>query len=353
MFRSLSSKLAALLMLVFFLIGVGFILATEHMLEGRRLVELTTGLVISAIAFSLVAALVVFNLLIRRLRLLASAMDAFRESGFTRPIRFASHDPKGDEIERLGNTFQELSERIAAQLRELERIETQRRELLANVSHDLRTPLASMQGYLETLLLRHGTLTPEEERNYLEVAAKHTDRLGKLINDLFQLTKLEAHDIKPQFEAFPVVELAQDVVQKSQLKAEKRGLRLETHLPPDMPWVQADIGMIERVLENLIENAIRHTDSGGVIRVTIEPAAERVRVRVSDTGHGIPSEDLPNVFERYYKVSRGEVGDAGSTGLGLAITRHVVELHGGRIQVESTLGVGTTFGFDLPATSVG
>jgi hypothetical protein len=352
MVRSLSGKLAAVLMLVFFLIGIGFILATEHMLEGRRLIELTTGLVVSAIAFSLLAALVVFNLLTRRLSRLAAAMDAFRESGFTRPIRFGSTNRRRDEIERLGTTFQELSERVAGQIKEQERIETQRRELLANVSHDLRTPLASMQGYLETLLLRHGTLTPEEERNYLEVAAKHTERLGKLINDLFQLTKLEAHDIKPQFEAFSLVELAQDVAQKFQLKADKRGLLLECHLSPQVPWVNADIGMIERILENLIENAIRHTGSGGVIRVTVEPAGERVRIRISDTGHGIPSEELPNVFERYYKVSRGEVGDAGSTGLGLAITRHVVELHGGHIQVESTVGVGTTFRFDLPVAAL-
>ena len=352
MFRSLYGKLAMVLMLVFFAIGAAFILATEQMIEGRRLLQLATDLIIGAIAFSLLAALIVFNLLTRRLRVLAAEMDAFRAGGFRQPRRVLDASPAGDEIDRLVVAFQEMSERIASQLQALEHNDEQRRELLANVSHDLRTPLASMQGYLETLLLKHGTLPPEEERAYLEVAAKHSERLGRLVRDLFELTKLEANEVRAQAEVFPVTELVQDVLQKFQLTAEQRGLRLDHHFGTAVPAVQADIGMIERILENLIENAMRHTPSGGVVRVAVDAERERVCLRVSDTGRGISREDLPNVFDRYYRVDRSEFGSEGSAGLGLAITRRIVELHGGRIDVDSTLGSGTTFRFDLPAAPV-
>jgi signal transduction histidine kinase len=205
-----------------------------------------------------------------------------------------------------------------------------------------------MQGYLETLLVKQGTLPPEEQRSYLEIANRHCERLGKLIQELFQLTKLEAHEIEPRFEPFSVSELVQDVVQKFQLAAGKRGVRLESGLTGQQVEIEADIALIETVLENLIENALRHTPRGGSVRVDMEPRAERIAMRVTDTGRGIASDDLPNVFDRYYHVDRGEKGDAGGTGLGLAIVRRIVELHGGEISVASRLGQGTTFSFDLP-----
>ena len=349
MFKTFSAKLAGAQAIVFFALGVGFILATERMFEGRRLLELATDLGIGVVVFSLLAALLVFNFLTRRIRALAVAVDRFRDSGFTQPIRLTSANPTGDDIDRLGAAVQEMSERIAEQLGLLEQTDVRRRELLANVSHDLRTPLASMQGYLETLLLKHGTLPPEEERSYLEVAAKHSERLARLIRDLFQLTKLEAHELKPQCESFPIAELVQDVVEKFQLAADKRGLRLSSELTGQHAQLHADIGMIESVLENLIENAMRHTSAGGVIRVEVVPLEEaRVALRVIDTGRGIPSDELPTIFDRYYRVNRGEASDAGSTGLGLAITRHIIDLHGGKIRVESVLGKGTTFSIELP-----
>jgi signal transduction histidine kinase len=353
MFKTLSAKLAGTQAMVFFALGVGFILATERIFEGQRLLELATDLGIGVVVSSLLAALLVFNFLTRRLRVLAVAVDRFRDSGFTKPIHLASANPRGDDIDRLGAAVQEMSERIAEQLDLLAQTDVRRRELLANVSHDLRTPLASMQGYLETLLLKRGTLSPEEERGYLEVAAKHSERLGRLIRDLFQLTKLEARELKPQCESFPVAELVQDVVQKFQLAADKRRLQLSSQLAIQHEQVHADIGMIESVLENLIENAMRHTAAGGVVQVEVAPIGgeARVAVRVVDTGRGIPSDQLPGIFDRYYRVNRSEASDAGSTGLGLAITRHIVELHGGRIQVESVPDRGSTFSFDLPLST--
>jgi len=348
MIRSLSGKLIVTLTAVCAAVSAAVIFAKETMPDLPRVVELSTDLIIGAIAFSLLTAVIVFSLLTRRLRALAAAMDGFRRGGFTEPVKFAG-DPGGDEIDRLGTTFQEMSERISRQLKELEQNDVRRRELLANVSHDLRTPLASMQGYLETLLLRHGSLPPEEERNYLEIAAKHSERLGKLVGDLFQLTKLEAHDLQAQPEPFPISELAQDVAQKFQLAAQQRGIALGCRFDEGLPPVRADIGMIERVLENLIENALRHTPRGGAVRIEVAAAGQRVGVRVADTGRGIPQEELAGVFERYYRVDRGEFADAGHAGLGLAISRRIVELHGGTIRVESALGAGTSFSFDLPA----
>jgi signal transduction histidine kinase len=351
MFRGLYAKLVGALSLAFFALGLGFVAATEPMPDGPRLVELVAKLAMGAVLFSLVAALLIFILLTRRLQALAVAVNRFREGDFSRPMRLESADPAGDDIDRLSAAVQEMSERIAMQLERLQSAEASRRELLANVSHDLRTPLASMQGYLEILLLKQGTLPPEQERSYLEIATRHGERLGKLVHDLFQLTKLAAHEIRPQFEPFPVTELVQDVVQKFQLAAGRRGVRLDSRLTGEQAAVDADIALVETVLENLIENALRHTPRGGNVRVEVEPQSGRVALRVVDTGRGIADEDLPNLFERYYHVDRGETGDAAGTGLGLAIVRHIVELHGGAIRVESRLGQGTTFRFDLPAAA--
>lgn len=349
MFRSLYSRLAAVLMGVFVAVGGLMIVASQTMFEAERLLELATDLVIGAVAFSLFAALIVFRFLTRRLRTLAEAIDAFRASGFTRPVRIAERDASGDEIDRLARAFAEMSERIVAQFDALAQTDARRRELLANVSHDLRTPLASMQGYLETLLLKEESLGAEERRSYLLVAARHCERLGRLVRDIFELTRLDAHEIRPQPERFPLAELVQDVAQKFELQAAKAAQRLVTHLPADGATVLADIGMIERVLENLIENAMRYTPAGGTIGIGVEPGDARVMLYVSDTGQGIASDELANIFERYYRIDRGEDGATGNAGLGLAITRRIVELHAGTIRAESALGHGTRFIIELPA----
>ena len=347
-FKTLYAKLVGAQAVLFLLVSVVLLVATERIIEGHRFVGLATELIVGAALFSVLAGLLIFHVLTRRLRELIDAIARFRESGFARPIRVASVNPHGDDIDQLGAAVQDMSERIVRQLGQLAQTDERRRELLANVSHDLRTPLASMQGYLETLLLRHGTIAPEEERSYLEVAAKHSERLGRLIRDLFQLTKLEAHEVQPQFESFPMSELAQDVLQKFELPAGRRGVRLDCRLPERHLEVRADIGMIESTLENLLENALRHTSAGGVVTIEVATADDRVTVRVVDTGRGIPPDELPNVFDRYYHVDRGEMSDIGRTGLGLAIVRHVVELHGGKVGVASVLNQGTTFSFDLP-----
>lgn len=351
MFRSLYSRLAAVLMGVFVAVGGLMIVASQTMFEPDRLLELATYLIIGAVAFSLLAALIVFRFLTRRLRTLCDSIEAFRGSGFSAPVRLAERDDAGDEIDLLARVFAEMSERIACQFDELAQVDARRRELLANVSHDLRTPLASMQGYLETLLLKEGSLTPEESRSYLQVAARHCERLGKLVGDLFELSRLEAREIRPRVERFPLAELAHDVAQKFALQAQNAQQRLVTQIPPDVPSVAADIGMIERVFGNLIENAMRYTPAGGTIAIGIAANDDNVELQVSDTGKGIAPAELPHIFDRYYRVDRGASGDAGHAGLGLAITRRIVELHGGTIRAESAPGRGTRFIVCLPVAS--
>ena len=349
--NTLYTKLALLLAGAFVVVSAALLMATHAMFDRAYLVELAAIVMLASLAFALLAALCVYQLLTRRLERLASAVESFVQDGFTTPMRLQGVDPRGDEIDRLSNHVERMSERIVRLLEQLQHTNAWRRELLANVSHDLRTPLASIQGYLEMLLLKHGSLPPQEQRSYLEIATRHSERLSKLMRDLFHLTKLEANEVPLQSEAFLLAELVQDVVQKFQLAADSRGLHLDSRLTGPQVQVHADIAMIETVLENLIENALCHTPRGGQIRVEVERQSERVALRVADTGSGIAAEDMAKLFERYYHGDRGQAGVAAGTGLGLAIVRRIVELHGSAIRVESTLGQGASFGFDLPVAT--
>jgi len=358
---TLSGRLALMMATMFMVMGGLVAAISQRMPELRQLVELGGELVAAAIAFALGAALLVFNLLTRRLQLLSAEIEAFRASRFSQPrfVHWSSKD--GDEIDRLAFAFGELSEHIARQISELERMDSQRRELLANVSHDLRTPLTLMQGYLETMLLRRGELSAAEERSCIEVAARHAERLGRLVADLFELTKLDRQAGRIQAERFSLTELAQDTAQKFELHASERRVRLELCIDEQAPAVLGDIGLIERALENLVENALRHTPVGGRVSIEIESRSTHATLRVRDTGCGISREDLPHVFERYFQAPRVEFAGASCAagenkaeptarhhaGLGLAITRRIVALHGGDIHVRSTPGIGTEFSFDL------
>ena len=290
----------------------------------------------------------------RRLEQLADAVDAFEQGGFTTPLRVQGADADGDEVARLAAQVEMMSGHIASQIAALERLARQRRDLLANVSHDLRTPLAAMQGYLELLLLRHGSLEPAEERNYLETAVRQSERLGRLVGDLFHLTELEADDMQPKGEDFALAELAQDVAQKFAPDASARKVVLGTQAEPSLPRlaalrVHADIGLVARALENLVDNALRHTPAGGTVTIAFGRDDNRANVAVRDTGEGIAAEEIPRLFDRYYRAER--VAGAGAMahgGLGLAIARRIVHLHGGELRVRSAPGQGTDVSFDLP-----
>jgi signal transduction histidine kinase len=242
-----------------------------------------------------------------------------------------------------------MADKIHEQFEGLQETDRLRRELISNVSHDLRTPLASMHGYVETLLLKDHSLGESERMRYLEITRKHSLRLRSLISDLFELSKLDSTSSQPTLESFSLAELLQDVTQEFELEAQKKGIILEISPQSGPAAVHADIGLIQRVLENLLRNALRYTPAGGRITISLQPRADHVAVAVADTGCGIAEHDLDRIFDRFYRSEQGEEGRSNSAGLGLAIVKRILDLHGSRITVRSTPNQGTCFEFDIPA----
>ena len=232
-------------------------------------------------------------------------------------------------------------------MEELKNTDDLRRELVANVSHDLRNPLASIQGYLETIIIKERTLSPEERQKYLEIIFNNTKMLSKLVGELFELSKLEAKQIKPQFEPFSMADLTQDVVMKFQPMANDSRIRIEAVLPKSLPLVYADLALVERALSNLIDNAILHTTENGVVKAELKKEEDTVCVIVSDTGQGIPAEELPHIFERFYHIDKSRTRKGSGAGLGLAIAEKILEIHDSQIRVRSIVNKGTTFSFCL------
>jgi signal transduction histidine kinase len=303
----------------------------------------------AGLLFALITGLILFALLTGRLKRLAKVMDDFKRVGAAKHIGYRIKQGKrsADEIDRLGSTFKEMAKRIENQMEELKQSDELRRELIANVSHDLRTPLATLQGYIETLLIKGSQYTEEERQGYLETAIGHCQRLSKLVSELLELAKLDSSEMRVNFEPFSLPELVQDVVQKFKLRAEEKHIEIISNLEDELPFVNADIALVERALENLIENAIRFTPIDGTI--TIKLALKKdILAQISDTGPGIPKEELPHIFKRFYHADRSRKGTEGHSGLGLAITQKIIELHQGSIHVTSSPGAGTSFTFSLP-----
>jgi two-component system, OmpR family, sensor kinase len=325
--------------------------SVAQLLQSSYVLRLSAWAGIASLLFALVAGVAFFNLLTRRLTRLSAAMKVFDDSELDRQDVFRDVDVSTqDEVGRLGATFKQMADRIVAQMRVLRQTDALRRELVANVSHDLRTPIASLHGYLETLLLKDGQLSRQEQRQYLEIALKHSTRLATLVAELFELAKLDAEDINLQREPLALGELVQDVILKSQLAAHDAGVTLQSDIPEQLPLVSADIGMIERVLDNLIDNALHHTQRGGMVKLSLSRHPGRVEVRVADSGCGITQADMHRIFDRFYRGERTGSDKANGAGLGLAIAKRILDLHESTISVESELGIGTTFSFSLPAT---
>ncbi len=320
-------------------------------LKDSYILQLSFWWIAASLLFVLVTGLMLFAYLTRRLRRLASVMDSLdmeQPAGKLQSLG-GTDRRQGDEIDRLTFTFKQLVERIQTQMEKLKEADTLRRELVTNVSHDLRTPLATLQGYIETLFLKDKSLSAADRKHHLEIAIQHCERLSELVDELFELAKLDSREIKVRYEPFNIIELAHDVVQKFDLSASERHITIQIDSNPGLPFVNADIAMIERVIENLLENALRYTPVDGAIRVTLRRQNGDVSFQISDTGCGIPEEDLPFIFNRFYQRDKTQRNKSGYSGLGLAVVKRILELHNKPIHVESTPGSGTTFTFLLPA----
>ncbi len=319
--------------------------------KSSHILQLSILILFVGLLFSAVTGIAMFAGLTRRLKKLSNAMDNFKEQGELDRSMIPSGRKPGDEIDHLTSTFTTMAEKIHSQLDHLHTTDHLRRELVANISHDLRTPLATLQGHIETLLIKEGQFTPEERKHCLQVAIKHCHRLNKLVMELFELAKLDAMETGPKIEPFNLAELAQDIVQKFKLTANNHSIKIQVNAEQGLSFVCADISLIERVLENLIENAIRHTPSGGLIKINLRPESNCISVMVSDNGCGIPEQEIPFIFDRFYQLDKNRTLQKGNSGLGLAIVKRIIDLHHSVIRVTSKPNIDTTFSFSLPIYS--
>jgi signal transduction histidine kinase len=310
----------------------------------------------AGLGLALLVGLAAFAKITRPLNRLTRSVQAFEHQDSINdhphaPARYATGAASDDEISRLAAAFERMSGQLKAQMHELQRQDGLRRELVANVSHDLRTPLTSMQNHLETLLRSGDDLANADRQRYLEVAVRQSQRVARLVQQLFELAQLECEETLPGAEIFSLSELLQDITQKFALVAADKAVQLVATVQPLELFVRGDIGMIERVITNLLDNAIRHTPAGGSVSLEAVRSSAAVEVRVADTGVGIAAEHLPGLFERGSPLRRSAHRSGG--GLGLRIAGRILALHGTRISVASEVGCGTTFRFALPVAQPG
>ena len=268
----------------------------------------------------------------RPLREMAHAAGKMAQGEYNQRIQTASRD----EVGQLATAFNRMSG-------ELESVEKLRRDLVANVSHELKTPISALRAHLENLL--DGVEQPN--RRTLEIMLQQSERLSRLVEQLLDLSRLESGEIPLDIREVDVRELIEDAVSEVGL-ARPHHLTVQAEVPADLPPVLADRERLHQVLFNLLDNAIRFTPPGGSVTVIANRTGGRCEVRVSDTGPGVAAEHLPLLFERFYRADAARARGDGGTGIGLAIARSVVEAHGGTIRAVSEMGHGTTFIFDLP-----
>ena len=229
-------------------------------------------------------------------------------------------------------------------LRKLEKI---RQDFVANVSHELRTPVSSIKGYAETLL--EGALEDKENaRDFLKIIYSDSDRLAKLINDLLDLTKIESEKLKMELRPCVIRPVVERVVSGVNKQAKDSSITIKMDIPRELPNILADEVRIAQVLLNLIDNAIKYNKEKGLVIISAKEKDGFIQIDVSDTGVGIPEEDLPRLFERFYRVDKARSRELGGTGLGLSIVKHIIQEHQGEISVQSVLGQGSTFSFTIP-----
>ncbi len=317
------------------------------MLAGSYILSIGTRSMAITLAAAAVIGLIALLFVTNNLRTIVGGVREFQRGNFSARIPPMSTG----ELNELASSFNEMADTIVGNIEEIKTMDNLRRELVANVSHDLRTPLATIHGYIETLLIKAESLEKEEREKYLRTVLSSTDRLRNLVEELFELSKLEARQTKPEPEPFSLSELVQDIGRKYLLIAEKKGITLRCVVPRDLPLVYADIALIDRVIQNLMDNAVKFTPHGGTVTIALRRNSDGIEVNVADTGEGIAAEDIPGIFDRYNKGSQKNMFQNDGAGLGLAIVKKILEVHALSITVSSKKPEGTAFSFTLPLYS--
>jgi signal transduction histidine kinase len=353
-------SLAVSLALVY-LVGVGVVAvniiytSVNMFLSKAHDLPLLSVLLVFSAVISLFFAILMAQSIVSRLRMLLSMARRVAGGDLTARVEVNSRD----EIGRLSSEFNSMVERLEEMQAARERLETSRRELIAAVSHDLRTPLASMRVMVEAL--NDGVVTDSDTvQRYLHTIQSETQHLATLIDDLFELSQIDAGALRLHLEPTSLEDLVSDALESMRAQAQEKNVRLEGQVEGTPPRVPLDAPRMQRVLYNLIQNAIRHTPSDGTITLTVRGGAgagktgsDGVELTVADTGEGIPQADLPYIFDRFYRGQPARTRDQNATGLGaglgLAIAKGIVEAHDGTIRALSTPGQGTMFRIVLPS----
>lgn len=293
--------------------------------------------------FAFIIGLIIIRLITKNYSKIVTVMQKFREGDLNARVEFKS---LGDE-QKLGDIFNEMADILTENIDKLKEVENLRRELIANVSHDLRTPIAIIRGYIETLQMKEEVITYDERKTYINTIRESAEKLERLVNELFELSKLEANQVLAKKEPFIISELVSDISNKYKLIAETKNIAIQTTLSKELPPVFADISLIERVLQNLIDNALKFTPSGGKIEIkTKKSMGNSIEISVTDNGIGIPENDREQIFARYYKANNF-TDLKNSSGLGLAIAKKILDLHQSTLDLKSTESKGSSFIFKL------
>jgi len=317
----------------------------------------------------LAASLLLFYALTKPLRVLTLEITAFEQSGFKQlPANNKRHSPhstikhkpersiNSSEVSQLSSSFHHMAQQIVELLERLEKLDKVRKEFLAYVSHDLRTPLTGTTAYLETLALKFESLADDEKLDFIAKSQANCLRLDSMINELFELARLDNNQVSLNSQSFSIEDSLSDLYASLEGIAQKKHIQLNVQFDVENSSVNGDIAKLERVIQNLVENAIHYTPNKGTVTISANDTPENnvpgnaasIRIAISDTGQGISEEDLPYIFEPYYRSKNALEPYQKGTGLGLAICQRLLALHDIQLNVDSTLNQGTCFFFDIP-----
>jgi signal transduction histidine kinase len=313
-------------------------------LFSNYLLEISAGSMFITLLATLLIGLLIIRVITNNYSKIIGVMQKFKSGDLSARVKMKAI---GEE-KQIGDIFNEMADILTLNIDKLKQVENLRRELIANVSHDLRTPIAIIQGYIETLQMKANTITEQDRQKYTNTIKESAEKLDKLINELFELSKLEANQVKAKKEPFIIGELVSDITSKYHLMAESKNITINTQLNSEIPPVHADISLIERVMQNLIDNAMKFTPTGGKILVkTIVGKNGTAEISVADNGIGVPENEREQIFARYYK-GNNFTDLQNNTGLGLAIVRKILDLHNSTLQLISNENRGSEFVFNLP-----
>lgn len=306
-------------------------------------------LFIGSVLLLLLILLALFRYFTAPIKKLASEMQAINAVQFDQTKLTLSNwkNAQNNEVDMLGATFNAMVKQINQQFCQLTENDRVRRELLAHLSHDLRTPLATMQGYIETMVIKGETLSAFERANYLETAQRNGMQLKRLIDQIFELAHLEDGQVTVSLETFAIGELLHDIIAKFSLKAKEKNINLRLQPQQCRFIVYSDIAKLERIITNLLENAIRHTDENGEVAIVVSQLTDKIKISVTDNGSGISKEDIAYIFDARYRASNAIEDNTTHTGLGLAISQKLSKILNSELYVDSKLGQGSSFSLSL------